>query len=209
MTTKNYNKTFIELVRRLEHAGPATAGDTVIEFLGEQEAYATLWPNDNLVLEAISTKPLYRLLSRRRMRMVLNGIEEALWTTKSDGGRRQAQLTIEHIMPRSWRGHWPEPEPTDGPEEPDERRNRLLDSLGNLTLVTQPLNSSLSNGPWADKRKGLLGHSTLFLNKDLLEHSQDHVWDEDAICARAKRLHGAFVKAWPHGADISAGSATG
>lgn len=209
MTTKNYNKTFIELVRRLEHAGPATAGDTIIEFLGEQEAYAALWPNDNLVLEAISTRPLYRLLSRGRMRIVLNGIEEALWTTKSEGGGRQAQLTIEHIMPRSWRGHWPEPEPTDGPEEPDERRNRLLDSLGNLTLVTQPLNSSLSNGPWPDKRQGLLGHSTLFLNKDLLEHSQDHVWDENAIYARAKRLHKAFVKAWPHGADIGAGSATG
>lgn len=209
MTTKNYNKTFIELVRRLEHAGPATAGDTIIEFLGEQEAYATLWPNDNLVLEAISTKPLYRLLSRRRMRMVLDGIEEALWTTKSEGGQRQAQLTIKHIMPRGWRGHWPDPEPTGGPEEPDERRNRLLDSLGNLTLVTQPLNSSLSNGPWGDKRKGLLGHSTLFLNKDLLEHSQDHVWDEDAIYARAKRLHGAFAKAWPYGADIDAGFATG
>lgn len=209
MTTKNYNKTFIELVRRLEHAGPATAGDIIIEFLGEQEAYAALWPNDNLVLEAISTKPLYRLLSRRRMRIVLEGIEEALWTTKSEGGRRQTALTIEHIMPRSWQGHWPDPEPTDGPEEPDERRNRLLDSLGNLTLVTQPLNSSLSNGPWADKRKGLLGHSTLFLNKDLLEHSQDHVWDEEAIYARAKRLHRAFVKAWPHGTDMGPGSATG
>ena len=79
-------------------------------------------------------------------------------------------------MPRSWRGVWPVPEPGVGSEDPEERRDRLLDSLGNLTLVNQPLNSALSNGPWENKRKGLDGHSTLFLNKDLLEHSGDDGW---------------------------------
>ena len=111
-------------------------------------------------------------------------------------------------MPRSWRGAWPGPETGLGAEGPEERRDRLLDSLGNLTLVNQPLNSALSNGPWASKRKGLLEHSTLFLNKDLLEHSQNHAWDEEAIRDRATRLHRAFVKAWPHSADIGTGSAT-
>lgn len=65
------------------------------------------------------------------------------------------------------------------------------------------------NGPWASKRKGLLEHSTLFLNKDLLEHSGSDAWDEEAIRARATRLHRAFVKAWPHFADIGTGRAAG
>ena len=66
----------------------------------------------------------------------------------------------------------------------------MLDSLGNLTLLTQPLNSELSNGPWADKRKGISRHSTLFLNKDLLEHSSgDDQWDEEAEVGR-------FVSDW-------------
>ena len=173
MTTRAYNRVFVDLVRRLEDAGPTRAGDTVIDFLGAREAYSATWPNDNLVLDAISSKPLYRLLTRGRLRMVLEVIEEELRTTKSEGGGVPTDLTIEHIMPRSWRGAWPGPEPGLGPEGPEERRDRLLDSLGNLTLVNQPLNSALSNGPWASKRQRLLEHSTLFLNKDLLEHSQD------------------------------------
>ena len=209
MTTRGYNRVFVDLLRRLDQAGPATAGDTVIEFLGEREAYGTIWPNNNLVLDAISRKPLYRLLTRGRLRMVLEVIEEELRTTKAEGRAVPTELTIEHIMPRSWRGVWPGPEPGVGPEGPEERRDRLLDSLGNLTLVNQPLNSALSNGPWVSKRKGLLGHSTLFLNKDLLERSGDDAWDEEAIHARATRLHRAFVKAWPHFADIGTGQAAG
>ena len=209
MTSAAYNRLFVRLLRRLEHAGPPTASDTVIEFLGEQEAYATIWPSDDLVLDAIRRKPLYRLLTRGRLRIVLEGIEEELRTTKAEGGGVPTGLTIEHIMPRSWRGVWPEPEPREDPEGPHARRHRLLDSLGNLTLVNQPLNSALSNGPWASKREGLLAHSTLFLNKDLLEHSGDIVWDEEAIHARATRLHRAFVKVWPHFAGIGAAAAEG
>ncbi|MDE2806309.1 MAG: DUF262 domain-containing protein [Gemmatimonadota bacterium] len=206
MTTRGYNRMFVDLVKRLEHTGSAKAGDTVIGFLGEREAYSTIWPNDKWVLDAISTKPLYRLLTRGRLRMVLEGVEEELRTTKSEGMGVPPELTIEHIMPRSWRGAWPGPETGLGPESPEERRDRLLDSLGNLTLVNQPLNSALSNGPWPSKRKGLAGHSTLFLNKDLLDHSQDRAWDEEAIRARAMRLHKLFVKAWPHSTDIGTGS---
>lgn len=209
MTAGNYNRMFVDLLRRLEDVGPAKAGEAVVEFLDEREAYGTLWPNDNLVFDAISTKPLYRLLTRGRLRMVLGVVEAELRTTKAEGGRLPTGLTIEHIMPQRWRGVWPNPKPRVGPEDSEERRDRVLDSLGNLTLVSQPLNSALSNGPWEMKRKGLSEHSTLFLNKDLLEHSGDDGWDEDAIHARAVRIHRAFVKAWPHGADICAARAVG
>ncbi len=205
MTTRGYNRMFVDLLRRLDQAGPERAGDTVIQFLGEREAYGTLWPVDNLVLDAISNKPLYRLLTRGRLRMVLEGIEQELRTTKAEDQTVPKGLTIEHVMPRSWRANWPQPKPGAGPEGPEDRRWRLLDSLGNLTLLTQPLNSELSNGPWADKRKGISCHSTLFLNKDLLEHSSENdQWDEEAIHNRATRLHRAFVKAWPHFADTGA-----
>ena len=203
MTTRNYNRMFVELLRRLHQAGPARAGETTVQFLGKRKGYATLWPSDNAVLDAISTKPLYRLLTRGRLRMVLEGTEQELRTTKAEDQAVPSNLTIEHIMPRSWRGVWPRPQRGTGPEEPEERRDRLLDSLGNLTLLTQPLNSALSNGPWVDKRRGISGHSTLFLNKDLLAYSsRSDQWNEGAIHARAVRLHRAFVNAWPHLADL-------
>lgn len=208
MNARGYNRVVIDLVRRLQDKGPATAGDTVIEFLGEKEAWGTLWPSDNRVLDAITNKPLYRLLRRDRLRLVLEVIELRLRTCFTEHELEPFQskaLTIEHIMPQSWRGSWPAPEPWHQlgaiPENPEERRDRLLDSLGNLTLVTRPLNSALSNGPWHDKREALNEHSTLFLNKDLLRHPGPDRWDEEAIHARARRLHEAFVKAWPHYAD--------
>lgn len=208
MTTRDYNRMFVALLQHLEQADPATAGDTVIEFLRAQDAYSRIWPNDNRLLDALSNDPLYRQLTRGRLRMVMEGIEETLRTTKSEASGCPSGLTIEHIMPRRWRGVWPDPEPGNEPDEmenPEDKRDRLLHSLGNLTLVNQPLNSALSNGPWENKRQALLEHSTLFLNKDLLEHSQYYEWDEGAIRARARRLHVAFVKAWPRDGDMSAG----
>ena len=198
MTTRSYTRVFVDLLRRLDQAGPARAGDTVIQFLGDRKAYGTIWPDDKLVFAAISDKPLYRLLTRGRLRMVLEGIEQELRTSKAENQPVPKGLTIEHVMPRSWRGVWPQPEGGVEPEGADERRDRLLDSLGNLTLVTQPLNSALSNARWVSKRRGLSEHSTLFLNKDLLEHSGDDKWDEEAIHVRATRIHRAFVNTWPH-----------
>ena len=76
-------------------------------------------------------------------------------------------------------------------------RDRVIHSIGNLTLVNDKLNSSISNGPWANKRAELDKHSVLLLNKDLLDNAPDG-WDETAIAARARRLCQAAIKVWPH-----------
>ena len=94
-------------------------------------------------------------------------------------------------MPQQWRDNWPPPRDLEDGRDPEERRNSLIHSVGNLTLVNQPLNSLLSNDPWDKKRSTLEDHTTLFLNKDLLSVAPD-VWDESAIEERAKRL-------WPRG----------
>ncbi len=65
------------------------------------------------------------------------------------------------------------------------RRNRLKESFGNLTLLTKPLNSSVSNGPYEGKRAALQEHSLLVLNREISSHEQ---WDEDTIIARGKGL---------------------
>lgn len=134
--------------------------------------------------------------------MVIEGTEQELRTTKAEDQAVPNDLTIEQITPRIRRGAWPQPGPGVGPEGPEERQERLLGSLGYLTLLTQPLNSALSNGPCVSERNALGEHGTLFLNKDLLEHSGDYAWDEEAIHARATRLDRAFVSAWPHFAEL-------
>ena len=105
-------------------------------------------------------------------------------------------------MPRQWSTHWPMPDGTvpsedqtysalftstedDTPVGRIVRRNRLKDSFGNRTLLTKPLNSSVSNGPYAGKRTALQDHSLLVMNREITAHDTSH---EEAIIARGKSL---------------------
>ena len=201
MTQAGYNLLFIRLLDDLQRRGPAQAGDAIVEYLAGQTANASLWPNDTVIAEAFQTAPLYRLLTRGRLRMVLEGIEAELRTNRAESQSVPRNLTIEHIMPQVWRDHWPLPsgavDPAADPTRAALTRDTLVHSAGNLTLVTQRLNSSISNGPWPSKRAELDQHSVLFLNKDLLDNAPDG-WDETAIAARARRLCQAAIKVWPH-----------
>ena len=66
--------------------------------------------------------------------------------------------------------------------------------MGNLTLLTQPLNSTNSNLDWSAKKPKLMESSLLPINQRL--HSVD-VWDEAAIETRAKDLLKIAQKLWP------------
>ena len=132
-----------------------------------------------------------------RLRAILEGIEEGLRSAYSDAGLIVGALSVERIMPHAWRERWGAP-----PDEPDSEldpsllRDRLIQTMGNLTLVTKGLNSSMSNAPLEQKREALGAHSSLFLNKDFLTHSQGG-WAESDIEARALRLAEAATKTWP------------
>ena len=73
-------------------------------------------------------------------------------------------------------------------------RAALMWSIGNLTLLTQPLNSTASNRPFHEKKKLMDEHSTLLLNNDIRRETN---WDVAEIKNRTKRLHGLFCKIWP------------
>lgn len=206
ITTRGYNRLFVDLLNDMDKSGPECAGDAIVEFFGRQEAYGRLWPSDRWLEDALTERPLYRLLTRGRLRIVLEGIEAELRTGMAESGSVHRNLTIEHIMPQQWRENWglqqvPSSLEVESELEATERRNSLIHSIGNLTLVNKKLNPALSNAPWEEKRAGLSEHSTLFLNKDLLANAPD-VWDEDAIKARARRLFQAAARVWPHADKI-------
>ena len=207
MTTRNYNLLFLGLVHTLEKAEVAHVGDTVLEYLAEQTAHANLWPDDRTLEDAFLTLPLYWSLTRGRLRLVLEGIEEELRSNMAESQIVPRGLTIEHIMPQKWQENWPLPaDVTDVERAMEERdhRNRIIHSIGNLTLVNGNLNSSLSNAPWTDKRKTLSQHTVLFLNKELLEEAPD-VWNEEMIAERAKRLSKVAAQVWPSAEHIKRG----
>jgi hypothetical protein len=75
-----------------------------------------------------------------------------------------------------------------------DRRNALLQTLGNLTILTQALNSSVSNSAWNVKKPALLSASLLPINQRL--YGVD-TWDESAIEERSKELYERAIMIWP------------
>ena len=73
-------------------------------------------------------------------------------------------------------------------------RDNLLDSIGNLTLITKNLNSTLRNGAFCKKRKLLDMNSDLRLNNEIC---QNEAWDVNEIYARSDKLIADFCNIWP------------
>jgi hypothetical protein len=71
-------------------------------------------------------------------------------------------------------------------------RNRAINRFGNLTIVTQPLNSGMKNASFSTK-KDHLRKSLLLLNR-YFDDVED--WDEAAIEVRSKELFGTAKRVW-------------
>lgn len=201
-TTSDYNRLFIGLVAALEQREVEQAGAAVVEYLSSQDAHARKWPNDHELERAFVERKVYGPMTQGRLRIVLEGIEEGLRTDKAEDQNVPRNLTIEHVMPQAWRANWELPDDVEDKELAARRRDDVVHRIGNLTLVTKRLNSTLSNAPWREKRETLGEHSVQFLNKTLRDDAPD-VWDEAAIEERAKQLCAAAAKVWPHADGIS------
>jgi hypothetical protein len=116
--------------------------------------------------------------------------------------------TIEHIMPQSWVKNWPLPDGSEGidhwglfldSEDAETRvaasrkRDYVVDTLGNLTIVSTDLNIRQSNLPWNMKRPELIKHSLLPINQNLVE---TQIWDETAMLRRSEELFERAIRLW-------------
>ncbi len=63
-----------------------------------------------------------------------------------------------------------------------------------LTILTQPLNSAVSNSSWENKKSGLLNASLLPINQSL---SAFEIWDEAMIETRSEELFERAMTIWP------------
>ncbi|GAB2963226.1 DUF262 domain-containing protein [Micromonospora polyrhachis] len=210
LTSKDINRLMLDLLRELHSSGPALAGDVTERFLKSQKADSRFWPSDIQVIDALQDMPIYKSLLRARLRMLLEAIEDRRRTDKSEHSACPRNLTVEHVMPRAWREHWPA---VVGVTEAE--RDVLIHTLGNLTLVNKKLNPALSNRPWTDeeaqarglgktgKRSELLKHATLKTNVDLVVGASE-VWNDDLIRARTHELAQVVVDIWPAPSSIAA-----
>jgi hypothetical protein len=192
LTAKSYNKFVVDLLRELHDANDYSPG-RIRAFLLRSQADTTRWPDDEEFRTAWMTVAFYKRL-KKKTRMILEALELALHTGKTEKVTIDSKLTIEHLMPREWGRHWPLTAAENTPEgrEESDRRDGLLHTLGNLTLLTKELNPSVSNGAWEKKLEAILKHSALNLNRTLPKQ-----WNEDGIRHRAETLFDIALKVWP------------
>lgn len=197
LTTKNYNRLFLQLLSDLDNT--AVTPDTFRQVLLTRAGESTQWPNDHDFRKAWLNAPLCEQLGPGRVEMVLRAIEHAMQTDKNEKITIHSDLTVEHVLPQSWQAHWPLPNGQmsneDDESEPSGERDRILHTIGNLTLLTQKLNGSISNGPFAAKQAEISKQSALRLNTYFQGVTS---WDEAAIAARGKQIFETALKLWPY-----------
>ncbi len=200
-TAKSYNKIMAEVVSVIRNATDGQVGHTVREYFVAQRSETAYWPDDDEVRRELEVMPVYRKLSRARLRMVLESIEDQWrgWIPgqiSAAGMRiRRGSYAIEHVMPQSWLKYWPLPA---GISEAD--RDARIHKLGNLTLLTKKLNSTVSNGPWlgeSGKAAHLQEKDVVLLNSKLLKDYATRQWDEAGVDLRTTQTVNAIVQIWP------------
>ncbi len=202
-TTKNYNRTFLNLLAKVSSADEITSIAELVETeLSSLKGSTVEWPDDDLLKKGILDNPIYVKSRPGRVRMVLAAIENrirALSGSKTEELLANDDLSIEHFLPQEFSlEEYPYANDFDFQNEPKEiARDRLLDTLGNLTLLTQPLNSAVSNGPFLKKRHEIVEHSVLRLNKFLSGSAAPTIWNETNIHSRALELFAHVKEIWP------------
>lgn len=204
-TVKDLNRLVVDLLKAVEKAGPEIAGDTVENYLAAQTSDSRFWPTDAMLHGALTDAKLYSSLSRPRLRMVLEALEDSMRGPLGEGQPCPRNLSVEHVMPQAWREHWGAD--IDGDEVAALRRDHAVHTLGNLTLVSGKLNPTLSNRPWADaeaghrglgsmgKRSYLLRHSQLTLNSEIAA-GNEAAWTEQDITDRTAELIDRITTIW-------------
>jgi uncharacterized protein with ParB-like and HNH nuclease domain len=204
--TKNYNRIFLSLTRNLRKEG-FTVG-YLKQLLLAQSGESGVWPDDASFREAWLHKPLYGPLNNPRLVHLYGRLNQTYMSSKSEALTFSQQPSVEHIMPQDWIAYWPLPDGSKGTSlaeliqapENDARaistrkRNNVVQTLGNLTVLSVGLNTAQSNLDWDRKRPELMKHSLLPVNQSLLDTKE---WSEAAILKRGEELFERAVKVWP------------
>lgn len=203
-TSKNFNKMFPQLVGELISSHRATAGTYIENFLRKQTADSMYWPDDSTVRKHLTSSGIYNTLTRSRLRMILEGIEDQNRNPADNhvatpqAWCERGSLQVEHVMPTSWKANWPL---SDG--ETEDSRKERINRIGNLTLLTPSKNAAVSNGPWLGddpkkhKRALLSSNTTLIMNSRLVGDPPIAMWTIENIDARCETMTDYFLQVWP------------
>ncbi|RZT98235.1 uncharacterized protein with ParB-like and HNH nuclease domain [Advenella incenata] len=213
LTTKGYNRFFLRVLRAISKSSDAPHNALRRALLNGQGA-SEEWPDDRVFTDSWITRPVYTEMKPARVAALLRALEYAARGTHQGSNHVpvQSALTVEHVMPQSWQ-NLPTYFVSGMTDDQKAIKQAALHCFGNLTILTGSLNSSVSNGPFADfvddkdkpvlGKRSRLGQSALLINTYFQQNGLSD-WDEESIRKRAATLAKTAVMVWSHpSADVS------
>ena len=202
LTSKGYNKQVPMICAQL---GSKPSYTKLREFFHEPDSDTRKFPSNDEMLSACLHNDFYPV--KKPQKYVFARIVDHV-TTDTDEKRDLSELTIDHIMPQSWyeKDGWKKIAENYSDDEIDRR----IHTIGNLTPMSQGLNSQKSNHAWLPLTTGKyppnedlilkqsaqmwLKQCDLKLTRKLADKPK---WDLDDIDERSKELAGYICKIWP------------
>ncbi len=186
-TTKAYNNLFASFIRN-----KINGLDNLKNKIEQFDDPTNRFPTDKVFLKAFQENKL----TNQQAKTVLYLIEKSVQSVKDSTVIRPFnEYSVEHVMPKKWRNNWD----NIGDNDADERDEYLL-RLGNLTILTASLNSSIRDAEWNVKKagknskKGLEEYSAGI--KTFHPYLKESDWNEDVIAKRGKKLSEMAVDLW-------------
>ena len=163
------------------------------DYIDSKGKTTMLMPNDEMVADAFHNV----VLNNTRAKAVLYLLESKLRSKKYSTCLAECcKYELEHLMPKNWQANWAAlPE---GVTEVD--RNKALKTLGNLMIISDSLNSSISNADWTTKKNGTSKYQGLVKYASDLEIWNGALnlpeWNETTISNRADWLAEQANEVW-------------
>jgi uncharacterized protein with ParB-like and HNH nuclease domain len=210
LTPKNYNKVATSFIRAVRTADQVfiAFGNHMLGMTGEN----SFIPSDARLKEAVLRKNVYKDIPTPRLRYILQNVEYNLRDKFDEVTVSTSNLQIEHVMPQRWSENWPLPNGKVATHENSfdalisgkpmddatkalvDTRARMVNTFGNLTLITGSLNSSYGKAGWTAKKEKLAG-SLLALNRMVAKAEK---WGEEEIETRGTKIADVVAACWTY-----------
>lgn len=207
-STQRNNYIFADIVRAIRSSNPDSVVDAVTSYLCSQTADTSFWPDNENVSAELRSRNMYH--RRPRARMILEAVEDHYrgWGNTGPSSSQTPRAlrmvySLEHLIPQGWEKNWPLPS-----DVSPQVRGKNIHVLGNLTLVTRSLNSSLSNDKWERKKESLSERDIGFMNKKIISEYHE-AWTDADVESRTSEIENIVLQIWPvpEGHKVNVGSA--
>jgi uncharacterized protein with ParB-like and HNH nuclease domain len=189
-TTKNYNQLFSERLI----ANNIVTRNGLKAHIDTQSDKVNFMPSNQDIENGFFESKLVNKQAAGILYMIESVIRDR--TRHSTSLLGLARYSLEHVMPKKWENNWN----TLTSEEEKNIRNRLLLTLGNLTIITTSLNTSIRDADWNTKKNGRgerHGLKTFASGIETFSHFLDRTnWNEDVIKERAEFLFSKAREIW-------------